>query len=156
VSRALRAAADLDRPRELQLRRRIGRADLAPLRGGRLHPRPGSVRGVPPAAGVKVPFLDLRPAHGEVRTELADAMQRVVASSQYVLGSEVEAFETEFAAFCGARRCVGVGNGTEAIELVLRALGVGAGDEVVTVSHTAFPTAAAVTATGATPVFVEV
>lgn len=105
---------------------------------------------------MSVPFLDLRPAHAELREEIAAAMERVVASSHYVLGPEVEAFESEFATFCGARHCVGVGNGMEAIELVLRALGVGPGDEVVTVSHTAFPTAAAVTATGATPVFVDV
>jgi dTDP-3-amino-3,4,6-trideoxy-alpha-D-glucose transaminase len=105
---------------------------------------------------VRIPFLDLRPVHDELRAELAGAVQRVVASSHYVLGPEVEAFEHEFARFCGARHCVGVGNGMQAIELVLRALGIGAGDEVVTVSHTAFPTAAAVTATGATPVFVDV
>lgn len=103
-----------------------------------------------------VPFLDLRPAHDALREELAAAMQRVVASSQYVLGPEVEAFEQEFAGFCGARHCVGVGNGMQAIELLLRTLGVGPGDEVVTVSHTAFPTAAAISATGATPVFVDV
>jgi dTDP-4-amino-4,6-dideoxygalactose transaminase len=105
---------------------------------------------------VSVPFLDLRPVHEELREELAAAIQRVVASSRYVLGPEVEAFEREFATFCGARHCVGVANGMQAVELVLRALGIGPGDEVVTVSHTAFPTAAAVTATGATPVFVDV
>jgi dTDP-4-amino-4,6-dideoxygalactose transaminase len=105
---------------------------------------------------VSVPFLDLRPVHEELRVELEAAVQRVVASSRYVLGPEVEAFEHEFASFCGARHCVGVANGMQALELVLRALGVGVGDEVVTVSHTAFPTAAAVTATGATPVFVDV
>jgi dTDP-4-amino-4,6-dideoxygalactose transaminase len=105
---------------------------------------------------VTVPFLDLRPAHEEMRKALSDAVQRVVDSSNYVLGPEVDAFEREFAAFCGARHCVGVGNGMEAIELALRALGIGPGDEVVTVSHTAFPTVAAISATGATPVFVDV
>ncbi len=103
-----------------------------------------------------VPFLDLRPAQDALREELAAAVRRVMDASQYVLGSEVEAFEREFADFCGARHCVGVGNGMQAIELVLRALGVGAGDEVVTVSHTAFPTVAAITATGATAVLVDV
>jgi dTDP-4-amino-4,6-dideoxygalactose transaminase len=105
---------------------------------------------------VRVPFLDLRPVHVALRAELEAAVRRVVASSHFVLGPEVEAFEQAFAEFCGARHCVGVGNGTQAIELVLRALGIGAGDEVVTVSHTAFPTAAAITSTGATPVFVDV
>jgi dTDP-4-amino-4,6-dideoxygalactose transaminase len=105
---------------------------------------------------VTVPFLDLRPAHKELREELNAAMRRVLASSNFVLGPEVEAFEGEFASFCGARHCVGVGNGMQAIELVLRALDIGAGDEVITVSHTAFPTAAAVSATGATPVFADV
>jgi dTDP-4-amino-4,6-dideoxygalactose transaminase len=105
---------------------------------------------------VTIPFLDLRLAHDVLREELAAAVQSVVASSQYVLGPEVEAFEREFASFCGVRHCVGVGNGMQAIELVLRALGIGVGHEVVTVSHTAFPTVAAITATGATPVFVDV
>jgi dTDP-4-amino-4,6-dideoxygalactose transaminase len=105
---------------------------------------------------VKVPFLDLKPAHDALREELAAAVRRVMDSSQYVLGPEVEAFEQEFADFCGTRHCVGVGNGMQAIELVLRALGIGAGDEVVTVSHTAFPTVAAITATGATAVLVDV
>jgi dTDP-4-amino-4,6-dideoxygalactose transaminase len=105
---------------------------------------------------VSVPFLDLRPAHEGLRDELDAAIGRVIGSSHFVLGPEVEAFEREFASVCGARHCVGVGNGMQAIELALRALGIGPGDEVVTVSFTAFPTAAAVTATGATPVFVDV
>jgi dTDP-4-amino-4,6-dideoxygalactose transaminase len=105
---------------------------------------------------VTIPFLDLGDIHAGLRDELDDALGRVIASGRYVLGPELEAFEDEFARFCGARHCVGVGHGMEAIELVLRALGVGAGDEVVTVAHTAFPTVAAVTATGATPVFVDV
>jgi dTDP-4-amino-4,6-dideoxygalactose transaminase len=105
---------------------------------------------------VSVPFLDLRPVHDELRDEMGAAIDRVIASSHYVLGPEVEAFEREFAAFCGARHCIGVGNGMEAIELALRALDVGRGDEVVTTSHTAFPTVAAVTAVGATPVLVDV
>jgi dTDP-4-amino-4,6-dideoxygalactose transaminase len=105
---------------------------------------------------VSVPFLDLRPVHDALANDIEGAIRRVIASSQLILGPEVEAFEHEFAQVCGTRHCVGVGNGMQAIELVLRALGVGAGDEVVTVSHTAFPTAAAITATGATPVFVDV
>jgi dTDP-4-amino-4,6-dideoxygalactose transaminase len=105
---------------------------------------------------VNVPFLDLRPVHDALAEDIDAAIKRVIASSQLILGPEVEAFEHEFAQFCGARHCVGVGNGMQAIEFALRALGVGRGDEVVTVSHTAFPTAAAITATGAAPVFVDV
>lgn len=105
---------------------------------------------------MSVPFLDLRPAHEALGEEIEAAIRRVMASSHFVLGPEVEAFEHEFASYCGAGHCVGVGNGTQAIELVLRALEIGPGNEVVTVSHTAFPTAAAITAAGATPVFVDV
>jgi dTDP-4-amino-4,6-dideoxygalactose transaminase len=105
---------------------------------------------------MSVPFLDLRAAHDPIAAEIEEAVRRVIASSRYVLGPEVEAFEQEFASFCGARHAVGVANGMQAIELVLRALGVGPGDEVVTASHTAFPTVAAITASGATPVFVDV
>jgi dTDP-4-amino-4,6-dideoxygalactose transaminase len=103
-----------------------------------------------------VPFLDLKAANDAVGPALRAAVERVVARSHYVLGPEVEAFEHEFADFCGAPHCVGVANGMEAISLVLRALDVGPGHEVVTVAHTAFPTAAAITAVGATPVFVDV
>jgi len=105
---------------------------------------------------MSVSFLDLRPAHTPLRDELLGAIRRVMMANRYILGPEVEAFEREFARFCGTGHCVGVGNGMQAIELILRGLGVGPGDEVVTVSHTAFPTVAAIMATGATPVFVDV
>jgi dTDP-3-amino-3,4,6-trideoxy-alpha-D-glucose transaminase len=80
----------------------------------------------------------------------------VVRRGRYVLGGEVAAFESEWAAFCGAVRAVGVANGTDAITLALRALGVGPGDEVLTVSMTCAPTAAGIVRAGATPVFVDV
>jgi dTDP-3-amino-3,4,6-trideoxy-alpha-D-glucose transaminase len=105
---------------------------------------------------VTLPFLDLSEMHRPLQDHLRAAADRVFAGSQYILGPELEAFEQEFAAFCGVRHCIGVGNGMQAIELGLRAFGVGPGDEVVTVSHTAFPTVAAVTAAGATPVLVDV
>ncbi len=87
---------------------------------------------------------------------IAAAIARVLDSGAYILGGEVETFERAFAAHCGVAHAVGVGNGTDALILALRALGVGAGDEVITVSHTALATVAAVIATGATPVLVDI
>ncbi len=84
------------------------------------------------------------------------AIQRVLASGHYILGPEVGAFEREFAAAIGTAHCIGVGNGTDALNLALRALGIGAGDEVVTVSHTAVASVMAIELAGATPVLVDV
>lgn len=102
----------------------------------------------------KVPFLDLRLREdaGAVR----DAIARVAASGWYILGPEVDAFEAEFAAASGAQFAIGTGNGTDAIALLLRAAGIGAGDEVIVPAITAAYTALAVVATGATPVIVDV
>lgn len=102
-----------------------------------------------------IPFLDLGSVHREVRAELEDAFQRVLVSNWYILGEEVAAFEREFAAYCGARHCVGVGNGLEALHLILRAYDVGAGDEVIVPSNTYIATWLAVTYAGAKPVPVE-
>jgi dTDP-3-amino-3,4,6-trideoxy-alpha-D-glucose transaminase len=104
----------------------------------------------------KVPFLDLAAGYAELRDELDDAQRRVMASGRYIGGDEVEAFEREFAAFCGVRRAVGTGNGLDALTLALRALGAGRGDEVVVPAHTFIATWLAVTAVGATPVPVDV
>lgn len=90
------------------------------------------------------------------REPILAAVARVLGSGQYVLGPEVAAFEREFAAYCGAGHAVGVNSGTDALSLALRALGVGAGDEVITVSHTALATVAAILSTGATPVLVDI
>lgn len=102
-----------------------------------------------------VPFLDLGLATAEIRNELDEALGRVLASGRYVLGPEVEGFEREFAAFVGTKHCVGVGNGLDAIELALRALGVGTGDEVIVPSNTYIATWLAVTRLGALVVPVE-
>jgi dTDP-4-amino-4,6-dideoxygalactose transaminase len=102
-----------------------------------------------------IPFLDLKPAYTELADELEAASRRVMASGWFVLGPEVEAFEAEFAAYCGVRHCVGVGNGLEAMELVLRAWDIGAGDEVIVPSNTYIATWLAVSAVGARPVPVE-
>jgi dTDP-4-amino-4,6-dideoxygalactose transaminase len=102
-----------------------------------------------------IPFLDLRPAYTELKERIDAAMQRVASSGWYVLGAEVAAFEQEFAAFCGTKHCVGLGNGLEALELVLRAWDIGAGDEVIVPSSTYIATWLAVSAAGARPVPVE-
>lgn len=102
-----------------------------------------------------VPFLDLAAPYAELKADLDAATQRVLASGRYLLGQENEAFEAEFAAYCGGRECVTVGSGLDAIVLVLRALDIGAGDEVIVPSHTFIATWLAVAATGATPVPVE-
>ncbi|MBX9943976.1 MAG: DegT/DnrJ/EryC1/StrS family aminotransferase [Reyranella sp.] len=102
-----------------------------------------------------IPFLDMKPAYAELKTDLDGAYRRVMESGWYVLGKEVEAFEAEYAAFCGTRHCVGVGNGLEALELVLRAWDIGPGDEVIVPSNTYIATWLAVTAVGATVVPVE-
>src|SRR5436305_1019251 len=87
---------------------------------------------------------------------LAEALERVARSGRYVLGPEVAAFEREFASYLGVRHCVGVANGTDALTIALRALGVGDGDEVVVPSFTFYATAEATVAAGAVPVFCDV
>jgi dTDP-4-amino-4,6-dideoxygalactose transaminase len=90
------------------------------------------------------------------REEIDAAVLRVLGSNRYILGPEVEALEQEFADFIGTSRAIGVANGTDALELALRALDIGAGDEIITVSHTAVATVAAIEAAGAIPVLVDV
>ncbi|MEG4804601.1 DegT/DnrJ/EryC1/StrS family aminotransferase [Microcoleus sp. ARI1-B5] len=90
------------------------------------------------------------------KAEIDAAIHRVLDSGWYILGREVEAFEQEFAAYISASHCIGVANGTDALEIALRACGIGSGDAVITVSHTAVATVAAIELTGATPVLVDV
>lgn len=103
-----------------------------------------------------VPFLDLAAMHAEVRSELDECWQQLNETSRFVGGGEVDAFEAEWAAYCERRHCIGTANGTDAIELALKALGIGAGDEVVVPTNTFIATCEAVTAVGATPVFADV
>ncbi len=102
-----------------------------------------------------IPFLDLAAINAEIGAELDTALTRVRVASHYILGPELEAFEHEFAAYCGASQCIGVGNGLDALSLTLRAAGIGPGDEVIVPSHTFIATWLAVTACGATVVPVE-
>ena len=104
---------------------------------------------------MNVPFLDLRAAYRELQAEIDAAVRRVVSSGWYVLGPEVEGFENEFAAYCGARHCMGISNGLDALELALRGYGIGAGDEVIVPTNTFIATWLAVSRTGAVPVPVE-
>jgi dTDP-4-amino-4,6-dideoxygalactose transaminase len=104
---------------------------------------------------MNVPFLDIKAAHAELREELDAAYHRVMERGWYILGDEVDAFESEFAAYCGAHHCVSVANGLDALHLILRALDIGPGDEVLVPSNTFIATWLAVSYAGATPVPVE-
>jgi dTDP-4-amino-4,6-dideoxygalactose transaminase len=102
-----------------------------------------------------IPFLDFAAMHAELRPELDAAYQRVIDSNYLILGTEVEQFEREFAAYCEAEYAIGVGNGLDALFLVLKAMEIGPGDEVIVPSNTYIATWLAVSYAGATPVPVE-
>lgn len=104
---------------------------------------------------MRVPFLDLKAGYLELKDELDAAYRRVMESGWYILGEEVEAFEEEFARFCGTKHCIGVGNGLEALHLILRAYEIGEGDEVIVPANTYIATWLAVSYAGAEPVPVE-
>jgi dTDP-4-amino-4,6-dideoxygalactose transaminase len=104
---------------------------------------------------VQVPFLDLSRQVASIRDELDEAVARTLDGGRFVGGTPVESFERELAAYCGAAHAVGVASGTDAIELALRAAGVGAGDEVITAANTCVPTVAGIEAAGALPVLAD-
>jgi dTDP-4-amino-4,6-dideoxygalactose transaminase len=103
-----------------------------------------------------IPFLDLRKEYQTIQAEIADAIRTVFDRGQFILGENVTRFEEEFAVFCGVPFAIGVASGTEALQLSLLSCGVRAGDEVITVANTAAPTALAITAIGARPIFVDI
>jgi dTDP-4-amino-4,6-dideoxygalactose transaminase len=103
-----------------------------------------------------LPLFDVGRAFAAVQDELTETFQRLGAQGAFSLGEELHLFEEEFAAFCGAQHCVGVSDGTAALELALRGMGVGPGDEVVTVPMTFIATLEAIAATGATPVLADI
>lgn len=105
---------------------------------------------------MQVPFVDLQAGYLAQKAEIDSAIANTLFSGWYILGQEVRQFEEEFAAFCKTSHAVGVASGTDALLLALKALDIGPGDEVITVSHTAVATTAAIELTGATPVFVDV
>ena len=104
---------------------------------------------------MKIPFSTVGPMHEEIREEMYLKFVEVYDNNWFIQGKEVEKFEEEFAAYCGAKYCVGCGNGLDALYLILKAYGIGEGDEVIVPSNTYIATALAVSYTGATPVFVE-
>jgi len=103
-----------------------------------------------------IPFVDLKAQYATIRTEVGEAIARVLDSCEFTLGSEVAAFEREFAAYCRAEHGIGVNTGTSALHLALLAAGVGPGDEVVTTPFTFVATVSAICYTGAKPVFVDI
>jgi dTDP-4-amino-4,6-dideoxygalactose transaminase len=105
---------------------------------------------------VNVPFLDVKAGYLELKDDLDAAYRRVMEGGWYILGAEVEALEREFAAYCGVKHCVAVGNGLDALTLALRACGIGPGREVIVPAYTFIATWLAVSATGALPVAVDV
>lgn len=105
---------------------------------------------------MQIPLVDLHAQYLTIKDEIDDAIARVISRSAFIGGDELRQFEKEFASYCEAKACVGVGNGTDALYLALRALGIGSGDEVITVAHTFIATAETISLTGARPVFVDI
>lgn len=105
---------------------------------------------------MNVAFVDLVRQNQLHRTEYARAINQVVASADFILGQQVEQFESAFAHFCGARYCISLNSGTDALEFALRAYGISAGDQVITAPNSYFSTAMVVTKLGATPVFADI
>lgn len=103
-----------------------------------------------------VPFMDLVTQYQDIRNEVIPVVEKVMCKGQFILGEEVDSFEKEFARYCGAKYCVGVSSGTEALHLALRALKIAPGDEVITAANTFAATAFAISYAGARPVFVDV
>lgn len=104
---------------------------------------------------MKIPFVSIKPMHKEIEEEIFDKFRSVYNKNWFIQGEEVKKFEKEFAQFCGAKYCVGCGNGLDALYLILRGYDIGYGDEVIVPSNTYIATALAVSYTGAKPVLVE-
>lgn len=103
-----------------------------------------------------IPFLDLVTPHQELQEEITAVIQKALATAGFIGGPMVQAFEEEFAAYCGASHCVGVGSGTDALRFAMMAAGIGHGDIVITVAHTFIATSEAITQAGGRPVFVDI
>lgn len=107
-------------------------------------------------ASIKVPYVDLASQYQEHRTEILDAVDKVMCSGNYILGPEVEAFEKSFASLCGVKHAISVADGTESLMLCMKILGIGPGDEVITAPNSWISSTSSITHVGAKPVFVDV
>ena len=105
---------------------------------------------------MKIPFVSLQKMHQEISLEMKNKFSEIYDKNMFIQGQETALFEEEFAAYCGAKFCVGCGNGLDALYLILRAMEIGQGDEVIVPANTYIATGLAVSQTGATPVFVDV
>ncbi|MBF8265782.1 MAG: Glutamine--scyllo-inositol transaminase [Dehalococcoidia bacterium] len=105
---------------------------------------------------MKIPFVDLKRQYSDIKEEVSERVGHALQGMQLFLGENVQSLEKEFATYCGVRFGVGVGSGTDALHVALRACGIGPGDEVITVSHTFFATTGAIALTGAVPIFVDI
>ena len=103
-----------------------------------------------------IPLVDLKAQYASIRNDIDEAISRVVSNADFILGSEVDAFESEFANYCQAEHAVGLDSGMSALELGMRALGIGPGDEVITPAHSFIASSSAISFTGATPIWVDV
>ncbi len=104
---------------------------------------------------MSIPLVNLKRQHQELQSRIREAVESVLARGDFILGSQVQAFEEEFAYFCEAKHCIGVGSGLDALTLAMKGLGIGPGDEVITTANTFIATALAIVHTGATPVLVD-
>lgn len=111
---------------------------------------------VTPTKTQEIPLVDLKAQYATIRTEVREAIDGVLESMQLTIGPNVRAFDQEWAAYCGTKHAIGVGSGTDALQLAIRAIGVSSGDEVITVSHTFFATVEAILYANARPILVDV
>ena len=105
---------------------------------------------------IKVPILDLKPQYHNIKAEIRDAIDRVLDSGAFIMGPDVKLFEAEVAEYLGVKHAIGVNSGTDALVIGLRALGIGAGDEVITTPFSFFATAESISSVGAKPIFVDI
>ncbi len=105
---------------------------------------------------MNIPFVDLKSQYESIKEELDNVVSEVISQSAFIGGPYLKSFESAFAEYCGVKRCIGVGNGTDAIFIALKSLGIGEGDEVITVANSFIATSEAVTQTGARVVFVDI